>query len=59
LDNFKKYTDILKKLGYERYEISNFARPGKESKHNMVYWTMKPYLGFGTSGSGFIVKDLE
>ena len=54
LDNFKKYTDILKKAGYERYEISNFAKPGKESKHNMVYWTMKPYLGFGTSASGYV-----
>ena len=54
LDNFKKYTNILKKAGYLRYEISNFAKSGKESKHNMIYWTMKPYLWFWVSASGYI-----
>jgi oxygen-independent coproporphyrinogen-3 oxidase len=33
--------------GIQQYEISNFARPGFESKHNLKYWTRQPYLGFG------------
>ena len=33
--------------GYRRYEISNFAMPGKESRHNLRYWRMQDYLGFG------------
>ena len=33
--------------GYRRYEISNFAKPGHESRHNLRYWRMQDYLGFG------------
>src|SRR6185437_2562778 len=33
--------------GIAQYEISNFARPGRESRHNLKYWTRQPYLGFG------------
>lgn len=39
--------DYLKKHGYKRYEISNFARPGFESRHNMKYWLGCDYLGLG------------
>ena len=39
--------DRLEQLGYARYEISNFARPGRESRHNLRYWQLKEYLGFG------------
>ena len=35
--------------GYRQYEISNFAKPGHESRHNVKYWTGKPYLGLGCS----------
>jgi len=35
--------------GYRQYEISNFAKPGRESRHNLKYWTGKPYLGLGCS----------
>ncbi|MDE7245857.1 MAG: radical SAM family heme chaperone HemW [Oscillospiraceae bacterium] len=37
----------LAQLGYEQYEISNFARPGFASRHNMKYWTLGEYAGFG------------
>ena len=37
----------LAQLGYEQYEISNFAKPGFASRHNMKYWTLEEYAGFG------------
>lgn len=47
-----KYTAIfLKSAGYDRYEISNYARPGKECRHNLVYWDRGSYLGFGLSAA--------
>lgn len=39
--------DILKKYGYEHYEISNYAREGYQCRHNVGYWTKRDYLGFG------------
>ena len=39
--------ELLEKAGYAQYEISNFARPGRKSRHNLKYWTMQEYLGFG------------
>lgn len=38
---------FLKKAGYEQYEISNFAKPGRESRHNLKYWTLEEYIGLG------------
>ncbi len=43
----------LLSLGIERYEISNFARPGFESRHNLKYWRREPYLGFGADAHSF------
>ncbi len=40
-------------LGIPRYEISNFARPGFESRHNLKYWRREPYLGFGADAHSF------
>lgn len=40
---------LLRELGYERYEISNFARPGRECRHNLNYWANGSYLGLGLS----------
>ena len=45
---------LLKEKGYERYEISNFAVPGYESKHNLNYWKRGEYIGFGVSASSFM-----
>jgi len=39
--------DRLARAGYEQYEISNFAKPGFESRHNLRYWLLEPYIGFG------------
>ena len=44
---------MLKKAGYENYEISNFAKPGFRSRHNSSYWQGKSYIGFGPSAHSF------
>ena len=43
----------LAQLGLERYEISNFAQPGFESRHNLKYWQLEPYTGFGADAHSF------
>jgi oxygen-independent coproporphyrinogen-3 oxidase len=43
----------FEKDGYSQYEISNFARPGYESRHNMKYWTDQPFIGFGCSAYSY------
>ena len=45
---------LLKEKGYERYEISNFALPGYESRHNLNYWKRGEYIGVGLSASSFM-----
>jgi oxygen-independent coproporphyrinogen-3 oxidase len=40
--------------GFERYEISNYARPGRESRHNLAYWLNQPYLALGAGASGHV-----
>lgn len=44
----------LQAMGFSRYEISNFARAGRESRHNLKYWTGKEYLGLGLGASGYV-----
>lgn len=44
----------LKELGFERYEVSNFSKKGKESRHNLNYWRRGEYIGFGVSASSCI-----
>ena len=48
---------ILGKYGYRRYEISNYALPGKECRHNTGYWTHVPYLGFGAAAASFVPDE--
>ncbi len=43
--------------GYERYEISNFARPGFRARHNSLYWQGGEYLGLGAGACGFMLAD--
>ena len=45
---------ILGNAGYERYEISNYSRPGYECRHNLLYWNRGEYYGFGCSAAGLI-----
>ncbi len=48
-DMYLAMTEILSRYGYEKYEISNFAKKGYESRHNLRYWQGKDYLGFGVA----------
>lgn len=45
--------ETFEKIGLKRYEISAFARPGFESRHNLGYWTGRPFLGFGPSAFSY------
>jgi len=53
---YHKTKKILEKNGYEHYEISNFAKKGFESKHNLNCWNQKEYLGFGLASSSYYNK---
>ena len=48
--------EILEEYGYYRYEVSNYAKPGYECRHNLGYWERKEYAGFGL-GAASLVKD--
>lgn len=52
-DMFEIACNRLGSLGYNHYELSNYAKPGFESKHNMHYWERKPYIGFGMSSHAY------
>lgn len=49
----KELNDILEKNNFKKYEISNYATPRFESKHNLCYWNQEKYLGFGVNASSF------
>ena len=46
---YRRIVAGLGRLGYDWYEVSNFARSGKRSRHNLAYWRGRPYLGLGPS----------
>jgi oxygen-independent coproporphyrinogen-3 oxidase len=52
-DFYEIAVDRLASMGLSRYEISNFARPGSESRHNLKYWRLEPYTGFGVDAHSF------
>ena len=47
--------DHMKSRSYRHYEISNWAQPGKESRHNLTYWRNRPYLGVGPGAHSYLV----
>ena len=51
---YKYICKKLKKKNYIHYEVSNFAKKGKESKHNLTYWDNEEYYGFGCGAHGYI-----
>lgn len=53
-DLFLHTIDFLTSEGYQQYEISNYAREGCESKHNLIYWRNQPYYAVGPSAAGCI-----
>jgi oxygen-independent coproporphyrinogen-3 oxidase len=50
---YEMMLDKLAAAGYAQYEISNFAKPGFESRHNTKYWRLEPVYGFGVSAHSF------
>ena len=51
---FEYIIEELEKGGFEHYEISNFSKPGFESRHNLVYWDNAEYYGLGAGASGYV-----
>lgn len=49
-------TEFLESKGFKKYEISNFAQPGFQCRHNIAYWRTKPYLGIGPGAHSFTGK---
>ena len=54
---YEMTTEVLAQAGLQRYEISNYAVPGEESRHNIVYWHYEPYAAFGAGACSFTGKE--
>ncbi|MBY0279240.1 radical SAM family heme chaperone HemW [Candidatus Binatia bacterium] len=54
---FHLVRDRLGAAGYAQYEISNYAQPGREARHNQAYWRGTPYLGLGAGAHSFVPRD--
>lgn len=52
-DWYEESVDWLEKAGWEQYEISNFCTPGRQSRHNLKYWTDQPFIGFGCGAHSY------
>ena len=52
-DMYELVQSFLRERGFERYEISNYAKNGQYSRHNTVYWQYHPYMAFGAAACGF------
>jgi oxygen-independent coproporphyrinogen-3 oxidase len=53
VEQFQMLIRLMKEAGYRHYEISNFAMPGKESRHNSSYWNDTPYIGCGAAAHSY------
>ncbi len=53
-DMYEGVNDFLTQTGFKRYEVSNFAKEGYESRHNLTYWNNDEYYGFGVSAHGYV-----
>lgn len=56
-DMYQDAIDLMAANGREQYEISNFAKPGYQCEHNLLYWQNDHYFGFGAGAYGYIGKD--
>jgi oxygen-independent coproporphyrinogen-3 oxidase len=52
-EQYQALCEIMRDAGFDHYELTNFARPGKQSTHNWTYWQRLPYLGLGVSAHSF------
>lgn len=59
LDMYAAAIDILEAAGFEHYEISNFARPGRRCRHNETYWANEAYFGFGMGAARYVLGRRE
>jgi len=53
-EQYEATREILASAGYQQYEISNWAKPGRECRHNLTYWRDEPYLGIGAGAAGWV-----
>ena len=56
---FELTNQICAEAGYPAYEVSNYARPGDESRHNLTYWQYQDYIGVGAGAHGRITVDRQ
>ena len=54
-DMYELAADVVERSGYVQYEISNWSRPGKECRHNLIYWRNRPYLGLGAGAHSYFL----
>jgi oxygen-independent coproporphyrinogen-3 oxidase len=59
LTMYETAIDVLEDAGFEHYEISNFARPGRRCRHNEVYWANHAYFGFGMGAARYVMGRRE
>jgi oxygen-independent coproporphyrinogen-3 oxidase len=53
-DMYEWVIDRTAEAGFSQYEVSNFALPGEECRHNRIYWRQEPFLGFGLSAASYV-----
>lgn len=56
-DQLELASQVLESVAYKHYEVSNYAKTGYESKHNLSYWQSKPYLGIGKSATTMMQNE--